>query len=657
MTFKGWRGRLFGFSFALAFVAALILGRATPGVAQMPEVLEPEPVLPGVLIEPEPVAPVMPIDIDGYWGAACIRSLAERRIVEADEAGLFWPEEPILWQDFTQMLNQAVPPGETQFWNNPLEAALGITTFDNVASHYPKHFYQPERPLTRSEAMMAAAAKINAPFITRPRATLAANFDDADQLFEVALEGVAAALARNLIVSYPDPRQLAPNRLITRGEAAALICQLALDPQEKTHVPEDYIPRFQTPPEATPPETELRGVWLTNIDSDVLFSKENLAAAVDQLAELHFNTLYPTVWNWGYTLYPSAVAEQELGAAQYLYGENGPPRPEDLQTERDMLQELIELAHAKGMRVIPWFEFGFMAPTNYPLYQRHPDWFTQYRLEPEPEPELKPESESLLPGSLLPDGLLPEEIEPVITPKPERPDPSIWMEGGRIPRRWMNPFHPEAQRFLLQLANEIVTNYEVDGFQVDDHIALPKEFGYDPYTTQLYQSETGAEPPEDPTDAFWTQWRANKISDFMTQLHQVVKARRPEALLSVSPNPYPFAYVQYLQDWPEWERRGIVDELIIQVYRDQQTRFVWEMTKPTAVEVRDRIPTHIGIMSGLRHLPVSMVWIRAQIDAVRDRGYAGVSFFFYETLWNGPESREARIASLKEAFATPAAHP
>src|SRR5512140_3442134 len=54
--------------------------------------------------------------------------------------------------------------------------------------------------------------------------------------------------------------------------------------------------------------SELRGVWLTNVDSEVLFNKKTLTDAVKKLADLNFNTLYPTVWNWGYTLYPSKVA-------------------------------------------------------------------------------------------------------------------------------------------------------------------------------------------------------------------------------------------------------------------------------------------------------------------------------------------------------------
>ncbi len=48
--------------------------------------------------------------------------------------------------------------------------------------------------------------------------------------------------------------------------------------------------------------TEIRGVWLTNVDSSVLFSDQAVTVTLQQLADRHFNTVYPAVWSWGYTL-------------------------------------------------------------------------------------------------------------------------------------------------------------------------------------------------------------------------------------------------------------------------------------------------------------------------------------------------------------------
>jgi len=118
----------------------------------------------------------------------------------------------------------------------------------------------------------------------------------------------------------------------------------------------------------TAQKTEIRGVWITNIDSEVLFSSSGIKAAINRLANLNFNTLYPTVWQGGYTLYPSQVAQQ-------VFGKSLDPEP-GLQG-RDVLQEIISEGHEKGLTIIPWFEFGFMAPADSELVRLHPNWLAK----------------------------------------------------------------------------------------------------------------------------------------------------------------------------------------------------------------------------------------------------------------------------------------
>ena len=124
-------------------------------------------------------------------------------------------------------------------------------------------------------------------------------------------------------------------------------------------------------------------------------------------------------------------------------------------------------------------------------------------------------------------------------------------------RVWLNPFHPEVQQFILELVLEVVKNYDLDGIQFDDHFGLPSDFGYDDYTLSLYRQETGkTAPPRQFKETEWVQWRADKISQFMEQLFQAVKAVKSDCIVSVSPNPYGFALSSYLQDWLKWQQNG-----------------------------------------------------------------------------------------------------
>lgn len=347
---------------------------------------------------------------------------------------------------------------------------------------------------------------------------------------------------------------------------------------------------------------EIRGVWLTNIDSEVLFSAENTQSAIADLKELNFNTLYPTVWNWGYTLYPSEVAKEVTGIKI---------DPTEGLQNRDILEEMINQGHDAKMRVIPWFEFGFMAPSDSELAKQHPKWLTQ-RFDGD----------------------------------------EVWLEGNTHKRVWLNPLHPEVQKFTTDLVLEIVRNYDIDGIQFDDHFGYPSDFGYDNYTMKLYQKEhNGQLPPFNPKNEEWIQWRADKITGYLEELFREIKAVKKEVIVSVSPNPQEFSRENFLLDWEKWERKGLVEELILQVYRDNMESFERELNKPEVQKAKKHIPVGVGILSGLKGRAVDFDLIKKQVNATRQKGFAGVSFFFYESLWNfGSETPEIRKSGYKQLF-------
>lgn len=93
---------------------------------------------------------------------------------------------------------------------------------------------------------------------------------------------------------------------------------------------------------------EVRGVWLTTTDSSVLNSRDNIVEAMEFLAETGFNVVFPVVWNKAATQYPSQVMRETFGVES-----------SSLCIGRDLLAEVIEAAHSVGLKVIPWFEYGF----------------------------------------------------------------------------------------------------------------------------------------------------------------------------------------------------------------------------------------------------------------------------------------------------------
>ena len=347
---------------------------------------------------------------------------------------------------------------------------------------------------------------------------------------------------------------------------------------------------------------EIRGVWITNNDTADFLDQNKTQQAVNLLADLNFNTLYPVVWNSGYVLYESAIAQRE-GLQPF--------NPRGYQGQ-DALADLITKAHQRGLLVLPWFEFGFMAPPMSELVTNHPRWFTQ------------------------------------------RQDGSKTSVTAAGEVAWLNPFHPQVQQFITDLVMEVVNKYDIDGIQFDDHLALPYDFGYDPYTISLYQQETKKAPPQNPQDWGWVRWRANKITAFVTQLNKTIKTQKPNILFSLSPATYRLAYGTYLQDWLDWVRKDLLDEVIVQVYRTELSSFTEPIQRPEFQEAKAKIPTAVGILTGLKRKQVTMPLVSEKVQVAKNNGL-GVAFFYYKTLWEvAPEPANQRKEAFRALFATPA---
>jgi uncharacterized lipoprotein YddW (UPF0748 family) len=300
---------------------------------------------------------------------------------------------------------------------------------------------------------------------------------------------------------------------------------------------------------------------------------------------------------------------------------------------QDVLAEIVKQGNKQGLKVIPWFEYGFMTPPNSALARRHPDWIT-----------VRQDSTKTLKEVL--------DEQQLIQNVPK------FIRNGLVSKQvWLNPLHPQVQKFIRNLIVEVVTKYDVAGIQLDDHFGLPVELGYDAFTVRLYRQEhQGQSPPNDPLNEEWMRWRANKISDFMQQIFKAVKAVKPNAIVSLSPNSQDFSYRAYLQDWQYWVQRGWVEELVIQIYRDDLKSFVTQLSQPALEVARRHIPVGVGILTGTWGRPVDIAQISEQVKAVRDRGFDGVSFFYWESLWGylAPESPRKRRKVFQALFSASA---
>jgi len=332
----------------------------------------------------------------------------------------------------------------------------------------------------------------------------------------------------------------------------------------------------------------VRGVWLTNVDSEVLNSKENIVDAVKMLDELGFNTIFVVTWNKAMTSYPSRIMKKFTGV-----------EIDTLFNGRDPLKELIEEAHKKNIKVIAWFEFGFSSSYQLnggPILEKKPEWAAKD------------------------------------------------VNGNLVTKNgfeWMNGFDPDVQNFMLSLIMEVVRNYNVDGIQGDDRLpAMPSEAGYDEYTVNLYRSEhDGNDPPSYNKDYDWIKWRSSLLTDFMGRIYDSVKTFNKNIIVSMAPSIYPWSEEEYLQDWPTWMQKGYVDLVCPQVYRYN----IKDYSSTLELIVEDQINKdnlkkfYPGVLLKVGDYYPDNEFLKQMIDLNRKNEINGEVFFFYEGIKKYPD--------------------
>lgn len=341
-------------------------------------------------------------------------------------------------------------------------------------------------------------------------------------------------------------------------------------------------------------QTGVRAFWVpANWHSPFLTSYENIQEGVNFAKEHNFNTLYICAWSNNKILYPSPTLLEHSSyntVDESLFGDY-------TGGSGDPLKDVISLAHQKGLKVVLWYEYGFMAkvgspptPEDNPILAEHPGWI----------------------------GIN------------NKGNPANYNSNDY----YFNAYHPDVRQFMLDMVMEAVKNYDIDGIQGDDRMpAMPRNAGYDTTTVGMYKQEhDGQEPPDEYNDGDWVEWRADILNDFWKRVYDSVKTEDPGCLVASSPNPYPWAFDNLMQDWPTWLDQGTVELLSVQSYRNSVAAY-----KATIDEVLDHFTSH-GDGDLQRLAPGLIVYgsngladpgvLAGQIQANREKGIPGEAFFY-----------------------------
>ena len=305
------------------------------------------------------------------------------------------------------------------------------------------------------------------------------------------------------------------------------------------------------------PEREFRAVWIATVDN-IDFptqkglppekQKQELLASLDLAKKLRLNAVVFQVRPMADAVYRSQLEPW----SEFLTGEMG--KPQDF----DPLEFVVSEAHKRGILVHAWFN---------PYRAYHPAART----------------------------MSDDHVA--------RRKPTAVRQYGRY--MWLDPTSAEAQRHSLDVIEDVVRRYDVDGVHFDDYFypyaekdAAGNEIEFPDNTNWTEYQKTGGKLSRD-------DWRRSLVNSFIEAVGRSIKKIKPDVVYGISPfgiwQPIPEkgiagfnSYAELYADSRKWLRDGTVDYIAPQLYwetsrkglsfpvlldwwKDQNTkgRFIW----------------------------------------------------------------------------------
>ncbi|MEC4819905.1 MAG: S-layer homology domain-containing protein [Scytonema sp. PMC 1069.18] len=170
-----------------------------------------------------------------YWARPFIQALAARNIITGFPNGTYRPNQPVERAEFAAMIQKAFNQKQIRqldvrgftdvspsYWAN---SAIEEAYETGFMSGYPGNIFLPEQPIPRFQALIALANGLGLTTNGAVTNVLNAYYDDVNSIPNYANDEVVAATKANIVVNYPNIRQLEPLSTLSRAEAAAVIYQ------------------------------------------------------------------------------------------------------------------------------------------------------------------------------------------------------------------------------------------------------------------------------------------------------------------------------------------------------------------------------------------------------------------------------------------------
>jgi hypothetical protein len=236
-----------------------------PTTPETPSAVQPIPTTPETpsAIQPAPTTPQIPETTEQpstpkivfqdvpkeYWAYPFIEKLNNQKLIAGVTEDRFEPDRPITRAQMASLLDTAFA---SKLQQNKLSSFKDVPSDDPAARDiqkaiqkgfmkgYSQDSFRPQENISRYQVLVTLATGLNLKPTKEPKQILK-NYQDSEKLPAWAVNQVAAAAEKGLIVNQSNPNLLDPEKPATRAETAVMIYQALSNLGKVEKMPSEYI--------------------------------------------------------------------------------------------------------------------------------------------------------------------------------------------------------------------------------------------------------------------------------------------------------------------------------------------------------------------------------------------------------------------------------
>jgi len=218
------------------------------------------------------------------------------------------------------------------------------------------------------------------------------------------------------------------------------------------------------------------------------------------------------------------------------------------------------------------------------------------------------------------------------------------LKSAGIEGYFLDPQSRQVKKYLLNLLLEIADKYELAGVHLD-YFRYPGVFFsftpesrtnfrlqnyYDPLELYCFTNEYVQRRGHDVfryADRVYRQFLAEGLSEYLEEIKNVLKERKPNLELSVAVKPDPIeAKHRYFQNWLNWIKSNLCDFVVLMNYRKD----IREFMSPLDVILKSGVKGKV--MVGISTYNQDAQAVNKRILAIQKDKWPGLSLFSYNHL-------------------------